>query len=77
MILLKVFVSSVQKELRAERIVIGSLPATDDFGRDRYLSCVFQAHIRRISGVFQTERFIAVPSETQNHSANALEGLLK
>jgi hypothetical protein len=34
MIRLKVFISSVQKELRAERIAIGSFLSTDDFLRE-------------------------------------------
>ncbi len=42
MIRLKVFVSSVQKELRAERIAIGSLLATDDFLRECTVPRIFE-----------------------------------
>ena len=42
MIRLKVFISSVQKELRAERIAIGSFLSTDDFLRECVTPRIFE-----------------------------------
>ena len=42
MIKLKVFISSVQKELRAERIAVGSFLATDDFLRECTVPRIFE-----------------------------------
>ena len=42
MIRLKIFISSVQKELRSERIAVGSFIATDDFLRDCTVPRIFE-----------------------------------
>jgi ATP-dependent DNA helicase RecG len=44
MIRLKVFISSVQKELRAERIAIGSFLSTDDFLRECITPRIFEKY---------------------------------
>ena len=44
MIRLKVFISSVQKEMRAERIAIGAFLSTDDFLRECTVPRIFEEY---------------------------------